>query len=144
MKKDEIFEILYGKEKWEVYQQFQTIENSIETSNYLYQYFDEIKEMLLSEKSYIRVRAFRLICQLSKYDQNNKINNNIDLILNELNDDKPTNVRQCLKALVSLLSNKKELSNLVKEKLKKIDYLQYKDTVSPLIKKDIEYVLTNF
>ena len=52
--------------------------------------------MLKNEKSFVRVRAFRLICALAKWDIENKIEDNIDLILNELDDDTSTSVRQCL------------------------------------------------
>ena len=52
MSKEEIFNIFYGKEKAEVWKNFQKIENDIEESNFLYQYFDDIKNMLYDEKSY--------------------------------------------------------------------------------------------
>ena len=65
-------------------------------SNEIYNYFDELLGMLKNEKSFVRVRAFRLICALAKWDIENKIEDNIDLILNELDDDTSTSVRQCL------------------------------------------------
>ena len=55
--------------------------------------------MLKNEKSFVRVRAFRLICAFAKWDIENKIEDNIDLILNELDDDTSTSVRQCLDKL---------------------------------------------
>lgn len=137
----EILNTFYGKEKWDTYKKFQQIENDIQDNDYLYNYFDEIKEMLLNEKSYIKVRGFRIICQLSKWDKDNKINDSIDILLDVLNDDKPTNVRQCLSALNILLLYKPELSNIVIKKIVNIDCSKYKNSMSPLIKKDIDYIL---
>lgn len=141
MKKEEILNILYGKEKWDVWEEFQKIENSIDDSKEIYDYYDEIKNMLLNQTSHVRLRGFRIICKLSKWDKQNKINEDINLMLSILDDDKPTIVRQCLSALPSLLDNKKELSNVVKNKIKSISLEKYKDSMRPLIQKDIEFLI---
>lgn len=143
MNKEEIFEILYGKEKLDIWKKFKSVEESIEDSNYLYNYFDEISNMLRDDKSYIRMRGFKLICKLSKWDNYNKIDKIIDDLLNVLDDDKPTIVRQCLASIEYLLLYKIELSNKVENKLRSINLLKYKDSMSPLIRKDIDYILKN-
>ena len=97
--------------------------------------------MLDNEKSFIRVRGFRLICKNAKWDKYNKIDNSIDKILQELNDEKPTSVRQCLKAIAEIVEYKKSLNNKIKEKLLKINYLNYKDSMQSLIFKDVEKIL---
>lgn len=97
--------------------------------------------MLLDEKSYIKMRGFRIICKLSKWDNDNKINNIIDILLQVLDDEKPTIVRQCLSSLNNLLLYKIDLSEKVENKLKKLDLSKYKDTMKPLIKKDIDFIL---
>ena len=53
MNKEEIFNILYGKETWDIWRKFQEIESSIDESKLLYGYFDDIEKMLFDEKSYI-------------------------------------------------------------------------------------------
>lgn len=141
MNKEEIFNVFYSKEKWDAWSKFQEIENSIEESNEIYQYFDDVHNMLLDEKSYIRARGFRIICKLSKWDKENKIDENMDPLLEVLDDDKPTIVRICLATLNNLLLYKPELSNKVEVKLKNMDLTKYKDSMSPLIKKDIDYIL---
>ena len=141
MNKEEIFNIFYGKEKWDICNKFQEIENSIDDSDLLYRYFDEIKNMLYNEKSYIKMRGFRIICKLSKWDKDNKINNIIDDLLQVLDDEKPTIVRLCLSSLNNLLLHKIDLSNKIENKLKNIDLSKYKDSMRPLIKKDIDYLL---
>ena len=141
MNKEEIFNIFYGKETWDIWRKFQEIESSIDESKLLYEFFDDIKKMLLDEKSYIKMRGFRIICKLSKWDNDNKINNIIDILLQVLDDEKPTIVRQCLSSLNNLLLYKIELSEKVENKLKKLDLSKYKDTMKPLIKKDIDFIL---
>lgn len=141
MSKEEIFNIFYGKETWDIWRKFQEIESRIDESKLLYEFFDDIKKMLLDEKSYIKMRGFRIICKLSKWDNDNKINNIIDILLQVLDDEKPTIVRQCLSSLNNLLLYKIDLSEKVENKLKKLDLSKYKDTMKPLIKKDIDFIL---
>ena len=86
------------------YNTLQELELTTSQSNELYEYFDEFLNMLNNEKSFVRVRGFRLICALSKWDVENKINDNIELILNELNDDKGTAIRQCLDKIKLILN----------------------------------------
>ena len=50
MNKEEMLNILYGKETWDIWRNFQEIESSIDKSEMLYEYFDDIKKMLLDEK----------------------------------------------------------------------------------------------
>lgn len=107
----------------------------------LYEYFDDIKKMLLDEKSHIKMRGFRIICKLSKWDKDNKINNIIDSLLQVLDDEKPTIVRQCLSSLNNLFFYKIDLSEKVENKLKNIELSKYKDSMKPLIQKDINNIL---
>ena len=141
MSKEEIFNIFYGKETWDIWRKFQEIESSIDESKLLYKYFDDIKKMLLDEKSYIKMRGFRIICKLSKWDNDNKINNIIDILLQVLDDEKQSIDRQCLTSLNNLLLYKIELSKKVENKLKKLDLSKYKDSMKPLIQKDIDCIL---
>lgn len=143
MNEEELFNILYDKEKRSVYREFQNIESSIEESDFLYKYFTDFEKMLLNDKSYVRLRGFKLICKLSKWDTQNNINKNIKLLLDVLDDDKPTIVRQCLSSLNYLLLYKQELSKEIENKLKNINLLKYKDSMGHLIEKDINSILKN-
>ena len=92
----EKLENLYNADNNSAYKTLLELETITTESNVLYNYFNNLLEMLNSEKTFIRVRSFRLICSLAKWDNENKINKNIDMILKELDDDKGTSVRQCL------------------------------------------------
>ena len=80
------------------------------------------------------MRGFRIICKLSKWDKNNKINNIIDSLLQVLDDEKPTIVRLCLSSLNNLLLYKIDLSEKVESKLKNMDLSKYKDSMYTAIK----------
>ena len=62
-------------------------------------------------------------------------------MLNVLDDEKLTIVRQCLASLNSLLLYKPDLSNKIESKLKNMDLSKYKDSMKPLIQKDIDCIL---
>lgn len=138
-----IIDIINEKDTTESYKTFVEKEIDSYESNEYYSYFDDFLKMLNNDNSYVRVRCFRMICSLSKWDIDNKIDKNIDKILLELDDEKPTAVRQCLKALRSMLLYKTNLSDVIEDKLRKLDYSKYKDSMSPLIKKDIDEILSS-
>lgn len=141
MSKEELFKILYGKEKWEVYKNFKSIENEIMESNKYYEYIDDFFKMLDNENSHIKLRGFKLICKLAKYDEQDKIKSNIDLLLSVLDDDRPSIVRQCLSDINLLLLYIPQLSSKVERKLKNLNVSKYKDTMKPLIEKDIKAII---
>ncbi len=139
----EKLKLLYGKDNTTTYRILLELEASAADSDELYSYFDELIEMLKHEKSSVRVRGFRLICSLAKWDKKNKTNENIDTILDELDDDISTSVRQCLNRLNILLMYKPELSENVEKKLKSLDVSKYKESMQSLINRDIEAILNS-
>lgn len=139
----ELINDLYSTDNNKAYKVLLELETITTESNELYGYFDELLTMLDSERTFIRVRGFRLICSLAKYDKENKINNNIDSILKELDDDKGTSVRDCLHKLNLILMYKIELTEIIEKKLKNIDILKHKENMQPLIRKDIENIIKN-
>lgn len=132
---------LYNKDNNIAYKTLLELEIITTESNELYYYFDELLSMLNNDKTFIRVRGFRLICSLAKWDTDNKINKNIDKILNELDDEKGTSVRQCLQKINLILMYKPELEEKIENKIRTIDLSKYKDSMQSLIKKDIDYII---
>lgn len=134
-------ENLYNEDNNSAYKILLELETITTESNDLYNYFDEFLKMLNNDKTFIRVRGFRLICCLAKWDNENKINNNIDVILKELEDEKGTSVRQCLEKLNLILMYKIELTDVIDNKVRNLDLSNYKESMQSLIKKDIDYIL---
>ena len=132
---------LYNSDNVETYKLLQELEMTSSESDELYQYFDKFVEMLKSDKAFVRVRGFRLICSLAQYDKENKINKNINIILNELDDDVSTSVRQCLNKINLVLMYKIELTDLIENKIKNLDLSKYKASMQSLISRDIDKIL---
>lgn len=65
--KDKI-ENLYNEDNSSAYKTLLELETITTESNELYNYFNEFLEMLNNEKTFIRVRGFRLICSLAKWN----------------------------------------------------------------------------
>ncbi len=57
---------LHNKDNNSAYETLLELEELSVDSNELYPYFDEFLSMLKSEKTFMRVRGFRLICSLTK------------------------------------------------------------------------------
>lgn len=104
---------LFNEDNNIAYKTLLELETMATESNELYNYFNEFLEMLNNEKTFIRVRGFRLICSLAKWDNENKINKNIDIILSELEDEKGVSVRQCLEKINLILMYKTELTDII-------------------------------
>ena len=132
---------LYNEDNNSAYKTLLELEIITTESNELYNYFNEFLKMLNNEKTFIRVRGFRLICSLAKWDNENKINENIDIILKELEDEKGTSVRQCLEKLNLILMHKIELTDIIENKVRNLELSKYKESMQFLIKKDIDYIL---
>lgn len=58
-----------------------------------------------------------------------------------LYDPKPTVVRQCLGALHEVILYRPEMIELIRDAVNNIDLSAYKDSMSPLIKKDMDALL---
>lgn len=141
MNLDFMLETLDDKDTSQAFENLKELELISDKSNILYPYLNTFTEMVSSKKYVVRVRGFRLFCKQAKWDINNIINKNLDSVLTILNDDKPTAVRQALTALQDVVLHKKELQNIIKDKVLSIDYLRYKDTMHGLISKDIQNLL---
>jgi len=133
--------LLYDKGTSVSYANLLELEEISERDNTLYAYLNEFIAMLKNEKYVIRVRGFRLLCKQAKWDIDDKINEVIIEILFAVNDEKPTAVRQALQYLTYIVLNKRELVSIIKEAVLSIDCSRFKDTMRPLIEKDIQTLI---
>jgi hypothetical protein len=78
-----------------------------------------------------------LISANAKWDNEFKIDEVINQYLKHITDDKPITARQCIKALPNIAKNKPELKADIILALNKADISKYKDSMQPLIAKDI-------
>lgn len=141
MNEREIIEALKDKDDKKAYNFAREISaKSADTDEY-YALFDRFTEMLDDKSSYVRTRGFCLACAQARWDNAGKIDAAFDKMCTLLNDPKPTVVRQCLKALHEVALFRPELSDRICGAVNAIKLSNYKDSMSPLIRKDAEELL---
>ena len=113
---------------------------SAESDKYL-KYVHDFSNMLKDRNSYVRTRAFILICNQARWADDGQINEVFERMSSLLYDSKPTVVRQCLGALHEVVLYRPEMADVISEAVSRIDVTQYRDSMSPLITKDIEALL---
>ena len=95
-------------------------------------------ELLQDKSSYVRTRAFILICNQARWANEGQRVAVFDQMCLLLNEPKPTVVRQCLSALREVVLFRPELSDKIENALTEIDVSKYKDSMSSLILKDVD------
>ena len=133
----EMMTVLRGKNSGEAYQLLQLLEQRSAESDELYTSLEDFLDLLRDKNSLVRVRGFRLACAQARWDTEGRLDAALDTLLAMLEDDRPTAVRQCLAALPALLRWKPALSGAVEAKLAALDLSKYRDSMRPLIEKDI-------
>lgn len=132
---------LYEKDTSAIYQLLLELEALSETQNLLYPFFTEFCEMCKSKQYVVRVRGFRLACKQARWDTDEKLEASLPELLHILEDEKPTAVRQALKALEEVARYKPELGKLIADRALAIDCLRYKETMHSLLQKDVRSLL---
>lgn len=136
-----VIKALQDKDDKKAYALFKKIGAESASSDEYYSCFDDFLGLLNAKSSYVRTRGFALCCAQARWDVSRKLQNALPTILLLLHDDKPIVVRQCLAALHEVVLYRSELSEVIKKELEAIDLSNYKDSMSPLIKKDIDELL---
>lgn len=103
-----------------------------------YEYFDDFASLLCHSKSLVRNRAINILAANARWDKSGRFDEIISEFLLHITDDKPITARQCIKALVEIGAAKAEYVPLILKALKSASLSKYKDTMRPLIEKDIE------
>ena len=138
---DKQIELLYSKNNTEAYEALKELQKMSSESDEVYAHLDEFISMLNSDNSYLRSRGLTLIAANVKWDHGKKIDSIIDSYLQHITDVKPITSRLCIKTLPELAESKPELKNKIISALQNADLSEYKDSMRPLIRSDIETVL---
>ena len=138
---EDLIENLYNLDNTIAYSCLKELEKISYSSKEVYKYFDKFVEMLDNKSSYIRTRGIVLISSNAKWDIDNKINLIINKFLEHIEDEKAITSRQCIKSLENIIKYKNELIPIIKNKLLKLNYLKYEESMQSLIFKDVEKIL---
>ncbi len=100
--------------------------------------FDEFAALLNHRKSLVRNRALNLLAANARWDEENRFDGIMPEYLSNVTDEKPVTARQCIKALSEVGQAKPRLIPEILSSLSGTDFSQYKDSMRPLLKKDIQ------
>ena len=112
------------------------ISESRETDEW-YAYFDDFASLLDHPKSLVRNRALYILAANAQWDDENLFDAIIANFLTYITDEKPITARQCVKALAQVGLAKPQYIPRILSCLKSADLSEYKDSMRPLIEKDI-------
>lgn len=112
------------------------VSESQETDEW-YEYFDEFALLLDHPKSLVRNRVLYILAANAQWDEENRFDNVISDFLTHITDEKPITARQCVKALAQVGLAKPQYIPRILSCLQSADLSKYKDSMRPLIEKDI-------
>ena len=110
-----------------------------------YEYFDAFASLLNHPKSLVRNRVLHILAANAQWDKENRFDSVIDDYLAHITDEKPITARQCIQALAQVGLAKPQYIEKILWNLRSADLSEYKDSMRPLIEKDIaetERILT--
>ena len=113
------------------------ISESKETDEW-YEYFDDFALLLAHPKSLVRNRVLYILAANAQWDEENRFDSIISDYLMHITDEKPITARQCIKALAQLGLAKPQYIPRILSCLQSADLSKYKDSMRPLIEKDME------
>lgn len=112
------------------------IAESQETDEW-YEYFDDFASLLNHPKSLVRNRALNILAANAQWDEENRFDLIMSDFLAHITDEKPITARQCIKALAQVGSAKPQYIPAILSSLHNADLSKYKDSMRPLIERDI-------
>ena len=110
-----------------------------------YEYFDEFASLLNHPKSLVRNRVLYILAANAQWDDENRFDAILEDYLAHITDEKPITARQCIKTLVQVGMAKPQYIPRILSCFHDADLSKYKDSMRPLIEKDIaetEKILT--
>ena len=112
------------------------ISESRETDEW-YEYFDAFASLLNHPKSLVRNRVLHILAVNAQWDDENRFAAILPEFLSHITDEKPITARQCIQALSLVGQAKTQYIPRILLALQEVDLAKYKDSMRPLIEKDI-------
>ncbi|MPM43003.1 hypothetical protein SDC9_89675 [bioreactor metagenome] len=106
-------------------------------SDHFYPYLDDFAALLNHKNSLVRNRAISILAANARWDSENRYDALIDEFLSHVTDEKPITARQCIQALPEIGLVKPNLILQIRAALENADLTGYRDSMQPLILKDI-------
>lgn len=106
-----------------------------------YAFFNEFASLLSFPKSLVRNRALCILAANAQWDDAGRFDRILKEYLLHITDEKPITARQCIKGLRQVGAAKPQYIPEILEALHSADLSQYKDSMRPLIEKDIRQTI---
>ena len=103
-----------------------------------YEYFDAFASLLNHPKSLVRNRVLYILAANAQWDDENRFDAILEDYLAHITDEKPITARQCIKTLVQVGMAKPQYIPRILSCFHDADLSKYKDSMRPLIEKDME------
>ena len=103
-----------------------------------YEYFDAFASLLNHPKSMVRNRVLYILAANAQWDDENRFDAILEDYLAHITDEKPITARQCIKTLVQVGMAKPQYIPRILSCFHDADLSKYKDSMRPLIEKDME------
>ena len=102
-----------------------------------YKYFDDFASLLNYPKSLVRNRVLYILAAIARWDGENRFDLILPDFLAHITDEKPITARQCIKSLAQVGLANPQYIPIILSHLHCADLSKYKDSMRPLIEKDI-------
>ena len=102
-----------------------------------YEYFDAFASLLNHPKSLVRNRVLHILAVNAQWDDEDRFAAILPEFLSHITDEKPITARQCIKTLALVGQAKPQYIPRITAALREADLSKYKDSMRPLIEKDI-------
>lgn len=134
---NDIIQMLTAKEDKVACEYAEKIISESRENDKWYEYFDEFASLLDHPNSFVRNRVLYILAANVRWDDKNKFADILPKYLSHITDVKPITARQCVKALSEVGQSKPQLIPDIVKALQKADLSSYRDSMRPLIEKDI-------
>lgn len=105
-----------------------------------YDYFQDFVPLLRHPKSLVRNRALTILASNAQWDTENRFDQLLSEYLSHITDEKPITARVCIQTLPELAQAKPQYIPVILRTLEEAELSKYKDSMRPLIEKDIQEV----
>ena len=105
-----------------------------------YDYFQDFVPLLRHPKSLVRNRALTILASNAQWDTENRFDQLLSEYLSHITDEKPITARVCIQTLPELAQAKPQYIPAILRALEEAELSKYKDSMRPLIEKDIQEV----
>ena len=120
----------------------QRIADESRESSCWYEYVEDFAALLSHKNSLVRNRAIGILAANARWDSEDKYPAILDELLKHATDEKPITARQCIQALPEIAAAKPRLIPRIRACLENADLTGYRDSMQPLILKDIMAALS--